>query len=174
MSPTPVLRPPAGAPHARILGVGGYRPARIVRNEEIAPRIDSSDQWIRERSGIVERRRADPHETVAAMGAAAAEKALAQSGVAARQIGCVVVATSTHFQQLPAVATDVAHRVGATNAAAFDLSAACAGFSHGLALAADMVRGGSAEHVLLVGSERKSDLFENDLRGTSVLIAGRA
>ncbi|AVH61057.1 ketoacyl-ACP synthase III [Streptomyces dengpaensis] len=168
------MRTPPGSSHARILGVGGYRPSRIVRNEDIAPRIDSSDQWIRDRSGIAERRWADPHETVAHMGAAAAEKALAQAGVTARQIGCVVVATSTHFQQLPAVATDIAHRVGATNAAAFDLSAACAGFAHGLALAGDMVRGGSAEYVVLVGSERMSDLIDHDDRATSFLFADGA
>ena len=110
MFSTPALRPPAGAAHARILGVGGYRPSRIVRNDDIAGRIDSSDQWIRERSGIIERRWADPHETVAHMGAAAAGKALAQSGVSAQHIGCVITATSTHFKQLPAVAADIAHR----------------------------------------------------------------
>jgi 3-oxoacyl-[acyl-carrier-protein] synthase-3 len=154
--------------------VGGYRPSRVVGNEEIAPRINSSDAWIRERSGISERRWAEPHETVAAMGVAAAGKALAQSGVTADRIGCVLVATSTHFRQLPAVATDIAHQLGATNAAALDLSAACAGFTHGLAMAGDLVRGGSAEYVLLIGSERMTDLIDPEDRSTAFLFGDGA
>ncbi|GAA3888021.1 beta-ketoacyl-ACP synthase III [Streptomyces sedi] len=174
MPSSTVPRAPLGAPHARVLGVGGYRPTRVVPNDEIVHRIDSSDQWIRERSGIAERRWAGPEETVAAMGAIAGAKALAQSGVTAERVGAVVVATSTHFAQLPAVATDIAERVGARGAAAFDLSAACAGFTHGLALASDMVRGGSAEHVLLVGSERMSDLIDHDDRATAFLFGDGA
>lgn len=168
------LRPSFGASHARILGIGGYRPARVVTNEEIAIRIDSSDAWIRSRSGIVERRWADPHETVAYMAAQAGGKALAEAGVTPDQVGCVMVATSTHFHQLPAVATEVAHLLVVAGAAAFDLSAACAGFTHGLALAGDMVRGGSAGYVLLIGSERMSDLIDRDDRGTAFLFADGA
>lgn len=168
------LRPPTSTTHARVLGVGGYRPSRVVHNDEIASRIDSSDKWIRDRSGITQRRWADSQETVAHMGAVAAGKALAQSGVAARQIGCVLVATSTHFHQLPAIATDIAHRVGAVNAAAFDLTAACAGFTHGLAIANDMVRGGSAGHVLVIGSERMTDLIDHDDRGSAFLFGDGA
>jgi 3-oxoacyl-[acyl-carrier-protein] synthase III len=174
VSPPPVLRPSSGPAHARIAGVGGYRPSRVVPNEEIAPRIDSSDTWIRERSGIVERRWAAPQETVAVMGAAAAGKALAHAGVTPDQVGCVLVATSTHFRQLPALAADIAHRVGATGAAAFDLSAACAGFTHALAVAHDLVRGGSAGHVLVVGTERMSDLIDHDDRSTAFLFGDGA
>lgn len=170
----PVLRPPVGPTHARILGVGGYRPSRVVPNDEIAQRINSSDQWIRERSGIAERRWAGPHETIAHMGVAAAGKALAEAGVTPDKIGCVIVATSTHFFQLPAVATEIAHQIGADQAAAFDLSAACAGFTHGLALAGDMVCGGSAEYVLLVGTERMSDLIDHDDRHTAFLFGDGA
>ena len=174
MPTTPVLRPSSGPAYARIAGVGGYRPSRVVPNEEIAPRIDSSDTWIRERSGIVERRWAGPEESVAVMGAAAAGKALAHAGVTPDQIGCVLVATSTHFRQLPALAADIAHRVGVTEAAAFDLSAACAGFTHALAVAHDLVRGGSAGHVLVVGTERMSDLIDHDDRSTAFLFADGA
>ena len=168
------LRSPTATAHARILGVGGYLPARVVPNDEIAPRIQSSDTWIRERSGIAERRWAGPEETVARMGTAAAGKALAQSGIAAGQIGCVLVATSTHFHQLPAVATEIAHHVGADAASAFDVSAACAGFTHALAIAGDMVRGGSAGHVLVVGTERMSDLIDHDDRGSAFLFGDGA
>ncbi|MFI7504705.1 beta-ketoacyl-ACP synthase III [Streptomyces sp. NPDC049687] len=174
MSTPPVLRLSKGPEYARIVGVGGYRPSRVVPNEEIAPRIDSSDEWIRERSGIAERRWAAPQESVALMGAAAAEKALAHAGVTADQVGCVLVATSTHFRQLPALAADTAHRIGARQAAAFDLSAACAGFTHALAVAHDLVRGGSAGHVLVVATERMSDLIDHDDRGTAFLFGDGA
>lgn len=174
MSRVSVLRAPNGAPHARILGVGGFRPSRVVPNDEIAPRINSSDQWIRERSGIAERRWSSPEETLTHMGVAAAGKALAQAGVTADEIGCVVAATSTYFYQLPALATDIAHQVGASRAAAFDLTAACAGFTHGLALAADMVRAGTAEHVLVVATERMTDLVDPDDRSTAFLFGDGA
>ncbi|MFD6289865.1 beta-ketoacyl-ACP synthase III [Streptomyces sp. NPDC060205] len=174
MSTPLVPRPAAGPAYARVVGVGGYRPSRVVPNAEIARRIDSSDEWIRERSGIAERRWAAEQESVALMGAAAAEKALAHAGVTADRIGCVLVATSTHFRQLPAVAADIAHRVGTAQAAAFDLSAACAGFTHALAVAHDLVRGGSAEYVLVVATERMSDLIDHDDRATAFLFGDGA
>ncbi|MBM9507146.1 beta-ketoacyl-ACP synthase III [Actinacidiphila acididurans] len=173
-APVPVLRSSSGPAHARILAVGGYRPSRVVSNDEVAEPINSSDKWIRERSGIAERRWADPHETITAMGVAAAGKALAGAGIAADRIGCVIVATSTHFRQLPAAAAEIAHKVGAHKASAFDISAACAGFTHGLALAGDMVRSGSAEYVLLVGTERMSDLIDREDRGTAFLFGDGA
>jgi len=165
---------PAGAPFARMLGVGGYRPARVVMNEEIVGRIDSSDEWIRERSGIVSRRVAAPEETVVDMSVAAAEKALATSGVTADQIGCVIVATVTHLWQTPSAAAIVAHRLGATSAAAFDISAACAGFCYGLSLASDMVRAGSAGYVLVVGCEKLTDMVDPNDRGTAFLFGDGA
>ncbi|MFJ3213188.1 beta-ketoacyl-ACP synthase III [Streptomyces flaveolus] len=174
MSAPSAPRPSTGPAHARIIGVGGYRPSRVVTNQEIAPRIDSDDAWIRERSGITERRWATEQETVALMGAAAAEKALAHAGVTADRIGCVLVATSTHFRQLPALAADIAHRIGTEQAAAFDLSAACAGFTHALAVAHDLVRGGSAGHVLVVATERMSDLIDHDDRATAFLFGDGA
>ncbi|MDP9118341.1 MAG: 3-oxoacyl-ACP synthase, partial [Actinomycetota bacterium] len=134
----------AGARHAAILGLGVYRPLRLVSNEEICGPIDSSDEWIRSRSGIATRRFAGAGETVISMSVAAAREALAQSGIAAEQIGCVVLATSTYLSQTPAAAPQIAHLLGTDAPAAFDISAGCAGFCHALGLAADMVRGGSA------------------------------
>jgi 3-oxoacyl-[acyl-carrier-protein] synthase-3 len=168
------LRPSVGAPHARILGVGGYRPARVVTNDEICELIDSSDQWIRERSGIVTRHRAAPDESVADMALAAAGKALANAGVRPEQVGCVILATITHPYQTPSAAGDVAHRLGTPGAAAFDVSVACAGFTYGLAMANDMVRGGSADYVLVIGSEKLSDFVDHTDRSTAFIFGDGA
>ncbi len=168
------IQSPAGSPHARILGVGGYRPSRVVTNEEICRTIDSSDEWIRTRSGIEERRWATPEETVGVMAIGAAGKALAAAGVEAERIGCVVISTVTHLSQTPSLAADVANQLGAVNAAAFDISAACAGFCHGLALAQDMIRSGSAEHVLVIGVERLSELTDLTDRSTAFIFGDGA
>jgi len=164
----------AGTTHARILGVGGYRPARVVTNEDVVANIDSSDEWIRERSGIVTRHAAAHDETVVDMSTTAAEKALAMAGVTADQLGCVIVATVTHLWQTPSAAAILAHRLGATRAAAFDISAACAGFCHALALADDMVRAGTTEHVLIVGVEKLTDMVDPYDRGTAFLFGDGA
>ncbi len=168
------LNPTVGAAHARILGVGGYRPARIVTNAEICERIDSSDEWIRERSGIQSRRWAAPDESVVDMCLAAAGKAIAQAGIRPEQVGVVIVATVTHPLQTPSAAADVAHRLGATDAAAFDISAACAGFCYGVTMANDMVRGGSAEHVLVIGCEKLSDFTDSYDRSTAFIFGDGA
>jgi 3-oxoacyl-[acyl-carrier-protein] synthase III len=165
---------PSGAAHARLLGVGAYRPSRVVPNSEIVDAIDSSDEWIRTRSGIVERRWATSEETVQVMSVAAARGALADAGIDARQIDCVIVATVSHLSQTPAVATLIAHELGTEQAAAFDISAACAGFCHGVAMAADFVRGGSARHVLVIGVERLSDITDRTDRGTAFIFADGA
>jgi 3-oxoacyl-[acyl-carrier-protein] synthase-3 len=171
---TAAIRPTTGASHARILGIGGYRPQRIVTNEEVCQYIESSDEWIRTRSGIVTRRWAGPGETVQAMSVAAAGKALANAGITADQLGCVVISTVTHLYQTPALAPIVAHELGATGAAAFDISAACAGFSYGIELAQGMVRAGSAEYVLVIGVERLSDMTDSFDRATAFLFADGA
>jgi 3-oxoacyl-[acyl-carrier-protein] synthase-3 len=154
------LAPRDGAQYARIVGVGAYRPARVVTNDEICEHIDSSDEWIRERSGIVTRHFAAPDESVVDMAAAAAEKALAAAGISADHIDTVLVSTVTHLSQTPSAAAELAFRLGAGHPAAFDISAACAGFSYGLAIAQDLIRGGSATRVLVVGVEKLSDLTD--------------
>ena len=163
-----------GAAHSRITGIGAYRPERVVTNHELVDAIDSSDEWIRERSGIVTRRRAAPDETVVDMAEAASRQALEHAGLRADQIGAVVVATVTHPFQTPAAAALLAHRLGATPAAAFDISAACAGFCHAVSLAHDMVRGGSAQHVLVVGVEKLSDFTDLDDRGSAFIFGDGA
>jgi 3-oxoacyl-[acyl-carrier-protein] synthase III len=163
-----------GARHAAVLGLGSYRPRRIVTNHEIVDAIDSSDEWIQQRSGIVTRRFADPDETVQMMSVAASRQAIERAGLSPEQIDCVVVATVSHLLQTPAVATAISHELGTNQAAAFDISAACAGFCHGIALASDLVRAGSAGHVLVVGVERLSDITNRNDRGTAFIFADGA
>ncbi|AUH43218.1 ketoacyl-ACP synthase III [Streptomyces sp. CMB-StM0423] len=171
---TAKIRPTKGAPYARIMGVGGYRPTRVVPNEEILQYIDSSDEWIRSRSGISTRHWAGPDETVAQMSVEAAGKALAAAGVTAEQIDAVIISTVSHFMQTPSVATEIAHLLGAGKPAAFDISAACAGFGYGLTLAKGLIVEGSAEHVLVVGVERLSDLTDKSDRTTAFLFGDGA
>jgi len=165
---------PVGAPHARILGVGGYRPSRVVTNAEICERIDSSDQWIRERTGIESRRWAAPDESVVDMCLAAAGKAVAQAGITPAEVGAVLVATVTHPLQTPSAAAAVAHRLGTDHAAALDISAACAGFCYGVSMANDMVRGGSAKYVLVIGCEKLSDFTDSYDRSTAFIFGDGA
>ena len=168
------LSPSVGAHQARILGIGTYRPARVVPNAELVEAISSSDEWIQQRSGIKERRFAGPDETVQMMSVAAAREALEAAGLEAAQIDCVIVATVSHMLQTPAIATAIAHELGTDKAPAFDISAACAGFCHGLALGSDMVRGGSAKHVLVIGVERLTDITSLHDRGTAFIFADGA
>jgi 3-oxoacyl-[acyl-carrier-protein] synthase III len=163
-----------GAAQAAVLGIGTYRPTRIVPNAELVEAIDSSDEWIQQRSGIRERRFAGPDETVQMMSVAASRQALERAGIEPAQIDCVVVATVSHMLQTPAVATAIAHELGTDKAPAFDISAACAGFCHGLALGSDMVRAGSAKHVLVIGVERLTDITSLNDRGTAFIFADGA
>lgn len=169
----PRLNSSGGAAEAAMLGIGTYRPTRIVPNSELVDAIESSDEWIQQRSGIKERRFAGPEETVQSMSVAASRQALERAGIAAAQIDCVVVATISHMMQTPAIATAIAHELG-TDAPAFDISAACAGFCHGLALASDMIRGGSAKHVLVIGVEKLTDITSLYDRGTAFIFADGA
>jgi len=170
----PALSTTTGTAYARIWGVGGYRPDRVVTNDEICEHIDSSDEWIRERSGIITRRYAAPAESVVDMASAAALEALKATGLTASQIDTVIVATVTHPYQTPGAAPMVAERIGATPAAAFDISAACAGYCHGISLANDMVRGGSAKFVLVIGVEKLSDFTDKTDRGSAFIFGDGA
>jgi 3-oxoacyl-[acyl-carrier-protein] synthase-3 len=162
-----------GAEHTRILGVGGYKPSRVITNEEVCTWIESSDEWIQSRSGIASRRWATPEETVLEMSVQASGKALAAAGITGDQIGAVIVATVSHMHQTPAVACLIADRIG-SNGAAFDISAGCAGFCYGVAQASDMVKAGSAEYVLVIGVERLSDLTDKHDRGTAFIFGDGA
>ncbi|HET8560273.1 MAG TPA: beta-ketoacyl-ACP synthase III [Marmoricola sp.] len=160
--------------HSAVLGLGHYRASRVVPNSELVEAIDSSDEWIQQRSGIIERRWATPEETVQMMSVAAAREALDDAGIDASEVDGVIVATVSHMLQTPAVATAVANELGTDHAAAFDISAACAGFCHGIALASDLVRAGSSTHVLVIGVERLSDITDPNDRGTAFIFADGA
>ena len=159
--------------HARISGIGGYRPRRIVPNSELVEAINSSDEWIQERSGIIERRFAGDGESVIDMSVMAAEPALEMAGIQGSDIDAILLATISWPYQTPGAAPMVADRLG-TQGMAIDISAACAGYCHGIALANDMVRCGSAENVLVIGVERLSDFTSRDDRGTAFIFGDGA
>ncbi|MGB3187621.1 MAG: beta-ketoacyl-ACP synthase III [Ornithinimicrobium sp.] len=165
---------PAGSQYARVMGMGGYRPERVVTNEEICEHIDSSDEWIRQRSGIATRHVARPDETVIDIAEPAAVDAMAMAGVSPAQIDAVLLATVTHPYQTPAAAPMLADRLGIPAPAAFDISAACAGYCYGIGLANDMVRSGSAQHVLVVGVEKLSDFTDPQDRGSAFIFGDGA
>ncbi|MGW1073743.1 beta-ketoacyl-ACP synthase 3 [Streptomyces sp. NPDC002537] len=156
-----------------ILGIGAYRPHRVVGNEEIAARTGRTAEWIERRTGIVERRHAAPDETVADMAVEAAWKAAADAGVTPGKLDTVVLASMSGLRQTPGGAAGIADRLG-VRAAAFDLDAACAGFCYALALAASLVRDGSARHVLVVGSDKMTDIVDPEDASTAILFADGA
>jgi 3-oxoacyl-(acyl-carrier-protein) synthase III len=159
---------------AALTGLGAHRPALRRDNTEIAARIDSTDAWIRERSGIVTRGVAAADESVVDMAVSAGGKALAAAGVDPTDVGLVMVATCTLTHAVPGAAARVATHLGLSRAGALDLGAACAGFTYGLALAADAVRGGSADNVLVIGAEKFSDIINPLDRSTSFLFGDGA
>ncbi|MFZ2527067.1 MAG: beta-ketoacyl-ACP synthase III [Rhodococcus sp. (in: high G+C Gram-positive bacteria)] len=145
-----------------LLGLGVHRPERVVTNAEICELIDSSDEWIQSRSGIKSRRfaKAHPDEPVTEMAISAGAKALEAAGMSGAQIDTVIVACSTYPVQTPHCAAIVADRLGTGGAGALDIAAGCAGFCYALGVASDLVRAGTAEHVLVIGVERMTDSTE--------------
>ncbi|MDL5159186.1 beta-ketoacyl-ACP synthase 3 [Actinomycetospora termitidis] len=158
---------------AAVLGVGAYRPRRVVSNEEVCEHLEVDADWVLARSGIATRRFADADETMVAMADAAARDALTAAGVAAGEIGVTLVATMSSDAASPQVATRVAASVGAVRGAAMDLGAACAGFCYALEVAASLVRAGHGA-VLVVGVERMSDIIDPTDRSTAFLFGDGA
>ena len=165
---------PLGHAGARILALGDYRPARVVTNDDLAHRVETNDAWVRERTGIVSRRVAAADETVTDMATVAAAKALAASGLAAADIDLVIVATCSTIDRLPGVAPVVATRLGMPAPGAYDVQAACAGFSYALANAADAIKVGNATRALVIGVEKLSDITDWSDRSTCILFADGA
>lgn len=158
---------------SKILSVGHYQPPRVLTNDDLAKMVDTSDEWIRDRVGIVTRRIAD-NETVADMAAAAAEKALAGSGLTAADIDLVVVATCSQVDRCPNVATQVAGRLGIRTPGAYDINTACSGFSYALATVDHAIRAGASRNAIVVGSEKLTDITDWTDRSTCVLFGDGA
>jgi len=158
----------------RIISVGHYQPARVLTNDELATMVDTNDTWIRERVGIVTRRIAAETETVADMATAAADKALAASGLAASDIDLVVVATCTSADRSPNVACRVAAKLGIPAPAAYDINTACSGFSYALASADHAIRAGAARYAIVIGSEKLSAVVDWTDRSTCILVGDAA
>ncbi|MEU6342669.1 beta-ketoacyl-ACP synthase III [Streptomyces sp. NPDC046977] len=158
----------------RIVALGHHQPERVLTNDDLAAMVDTSDAWIRQRTGIATRRIAADDESVADMATAAAGKALASAGLAPADIDLVVVATSSAIDRSPSTAAQVAARLGATAPASYDLNNACAGFTTALAAADHSLRAGAARHALVIGAEKMSDLTDWTDRSTCVLLGDGA
>ncbi len=168
------LRQASGPQYSRIVAIDGVRGENVVTNDDVAGPIDSSDEWIRQRTGIVTRRRAGADVDVVDLSTQAAERVLAKAGMQGSDIDVVLLSTVTYFHQTPAAAAIVADRIGATPAAAFDISAACAGYSYGIGQADAMVRSGLAKNVLVIGAEKMSDFIDPTDRSISFLLGDGA
>src|SRR5690625_455179 len=164
----------AADPLMEVVSVGRYLPDRVVTNAELERLVDTSDEWIRERTGIRERRIADPEMGAADRGAEAAKTAICRAGIDPDQVDLILVTTATPDRLLPATAADLQLRIGATKAAAMDLAAACSGFIYGLAMAEGYLASGRGEYVLLVSTEKMSAIVDWDDRSTCVLFGDGA
>lgn len=158
---------------SRLAGIGGYLPERIVSNAELAARLDTSDAWIRERTGIQQRHIASAHETCAFMATQAARAALDDAGADVSEVDAIIVATATPDQAFPATALRVQEALGA-GGFGFDLSAACSGFVYALSVADSLIRSGAARGVLVIGAEVYSRILDWTDRGTCVLFGDGA
>ena len=157
-----------------VAGCGSYLPERVVTNEELAERLDTSDEWIVARTGIRQRHIAAEGEVTSDLAVFAAERALEHAGIPASDLDLLVLATTTPDQTFPATATKVQHRLGMINGAAFDVQAVCSGFVYGLAVADNFIKVGQAKTVVLIGAETFSRLLDWQDRGTSVLFGDGA
>ncbi|MGQ0660042.1 beta-ketoacyl-ACP synthase III [Sphingosinicella sp.] len=159
---------------SRIAGTGSALPARRVTNAELAERVDTTHEWIVERTGIEARHIAGDGETTATLATEASQKALAAAGLEADQIGLIVLATATPDQTFPASATRVQAMLGINDCIAFDVQAVCTGFLYALSVADNMVKGGMADHALVIGSETFSRILDWEDRATCVLFGDGA
>jgi 3-oxoacyl-[acyl-carrier-protein] synthase-3 len=163
------------ATNVRIAGLGKFLPARIMDNHEIEKLVETSDEWIRKRTGIAERRIAADGETSGTMAVAASKEALAMAGVAPADLDLIIVATGTpDHPGFPATGSLVQEALGATRAGAFDVGAGCAAFGYGLVVGAQFVQSGALQNVLVVGSDVMSRIIDWRDRGTCVLFGDGA
>jgi 3-oxoacyl-[acyl-carrier-protein] synthase-3 len=171
---TPTLRQAVGPAHTRIYALGAARGDLVVPNDDLIEPINSSDEWIQQRTGIVTRTRASEGILAVDLATEAAAEAIEKSGVAASDIDLVLIATISNVQQTPSMAAVVADRVGANPAAAYDLNAACAGYAYAIAQADALIRAGAAHYAVVIGAEKLSDVVDPTDRSISFLLGDGA
>jgi 3-oxoacyl-[acyl-carrier-protein] synthase-3 len=171
---TPALKQSSGAQYTRIYSYGAARGDLVVPNEDIIGPINSSDEWIRQRTGIITRTRASRNLSATDLATTAAREAIEKSGLTAADIDLVIIATISNVQQTPSMAAVVADNVGANPAAAYDTNAACAGFSYAVTQADALIRAGAAHYALVVGAEKLSDIIDPADRTISFLLGDGA
>jgi 3-oxoacyl-[acyl-carrier-protein] synthase III len=161
-------------PYSRIVGTGSYLPEQVVTNDELAARLDTSDEWIQARTGIRQRHIARPDQRASELADYAATKAIAAAGIAATDIDLIIVATSTPDFVFPSTACLLQRRLGIAGGAAFDVQAVCSGFAYALSTANAFIRSGECRHALVVGAEVFSRILDWNDRGTCVLFGDGA
>ncbi|WP_235201418.1 beta-ketoacyl-ACP synthase 3 [Microbacterium sp. CH12i] len=171
---TPTLKQATGPAFTRIYAYGAARGENAVPNEDLIGPIDSSDEWIRQRTGIITRARALKETDAIDLASIAAAEAIESSGVAASDVDLVIVATISNPKQSPSVSAIVADRVGANPAAAYDVNAACAGYAYAIAQADALIRTGAAHYALVIGTEKLSDVVDPADRSISFLLGDGA
>lgn len=160
--------------HAAVTGWGMYVPDHVLTNEDLAEVMDTSDEWIRTRTGIRERRTAAATETTTSMATAAGKAACLQAGIDPAELDLIIVATFTPDQYMPSASSQVQHALGATRAAAFDMNTACSGFVYALATGAQFVQAGTYSKVLVIGADLVSRFLDYTDRGTAILFGDGA
>jgi 3-oxoacyl-[acyl-carrier-protein] synthase-3 len=168
------LKQNRGSEFTRIHSVGAARGENVVPNDDLVGPIDSSDEWIRQRTGIIERRRAGKDVLAVDLATTASLEAIERAGIDPQQIGAVIVATISNPVVTPSISSLLAERVGANPAAAYDIEAACAGYTYGIAQADSLIRSGLAEYVLVVGAEKLSEFIDPADRSISFLLGDGA
>lgn len=168
------LNQPTGPAHTRILSIGAARGDLNVPNDDLVGPIDSSDEWIRQRTGIIQRRRASEEILAVDLAVEAAEQAIQRSGLDRSEIDGLIIATISNVAITPSMAALAAHRLDLTPAAAFDVSAACAGYAYGIGQADALVRAGICKNVVVIGAEKLSDVVDPTDRSISFLLADGA
>lgn len=164
----------ARPPIARIAGTGAYLPERTVTNDDLSEIVETSDEWIRTRTGIQERRLAGDHESTAFMAATAAQRAMEQAGITAQEVDLILVSTLTPDHLMPSTAVEIQSLIGAENAWAYDFASACSGFVYGLQIAEGHLAAGQVQNILLICVEKMSSILDWEDRTTCVLFGDGA
>ncbi|SDK69705.1 3-oxoacyl-[acyl-carrier-protein] synthase-3 [Actinopolyspora mzabensis] len=174
MSKPSTLRQTSGPAATRVLGFGSAQGNRVVTNDDLTQYVETNDEWIQQRVGIVSRRLGEDDQTVVSMAVEAGSKAVADAGLSPADVDQVIIATCTMPGPIPNAAAQVADRIGITTPGAFDLNAACAGFCYALNTASDFIRGGSARRVLVIGAERFQEWLDWEDRANCIIFADGA